>query len=225
LLGLGMAARLLLAHSARLRSSVLVARHTLIGASGKQPATTACATTILAAAVPSEAWSRCASYVPNPQPAPWQDRPEESSPDSASTTLALQQQHGGGDHVAAAGLDASRLEVTRKADLSPLPDLDSLVFGRHFADHCLVIDWSREGGWDAPRISPMEMMQLHPAAGVLHYGTSCFEGLKAYKDADGCIRLFRTEKNIARLERSSIRNGLPGFDHRELFKLITVHKV
>ena len=53
----------------------------------------------------------------------------------------------------------------------------------------------------------------------------CWAGLKAYKTPDGEIRLFRTEMNIARFEGSSIRNGLPGFSHSELFKLIAVQAV
>lgn len=63
-------------------------------------------------------------------------------------------------------------------------------------------------------------MVLDPAAAVLHYGFECFEGMKAYKDADGIARLFRPEINLDRLNRSAARIALPTFDADELLKLI-----
>lgn len=56
---------------------------------------------------------------------------------------------------------------------------------------------------------------------MLHYGFECFEGMKAYRDAEGNVRLFRPELNLDRLNRSAARIALPTFDAGELLKLIT----
>jgi branched-chain amino acid aminotransferase len=60
-----------------------------------------------------------------------------------------------------------------------------------------------------------------PSSSVLHYGTSCFEGIKAYRGYDGKLRLFRLQLNCERFLKSSLRVGLPAFDPKELEKLIT----
>ena len=67
---------------------------------------------------------------------------------------------------------------------------------------------------------PYQNLALDPAAAVLHYGFECFEGMKAYKDARGNVRLFRPEINLDRLNRSAARIALPTFDPEELLKLI-----
>ena len=57
------------------------------------------------------------------------------------------------------------------------PDWDNLVFGKHFSDHMLTIEWSEEHGWASPRISPLQNFSIHPAAKVFHYATEvkdCF---------------------------------------------------
>jgi len=82
-------------------------------------------------------------------------------------------------------------------------------FGDHFTDHTVVICWSARGGWHRPRVEPYGPIQLDPAAAVLHYGQEIFEGLKAYRWADGSIRSFRPERNAARLQRSARRMALP----------------
>jgi branched-chain amino acid aminotransferase len=75
-------------------------------------------------------------------------------------------------------------------------------------------------GWTRPLISPFGYMQVHPAAQVLHYGMTCFEGMKAYRGADGLPRLFRPELNMARLARSARRLQLAPFDPQELLECI-----
>jgi branched-chain amino acid aminotransferase len=62
---------------------------------------------------------------------------------------------------------------------------------------------------------------MSPFSSCLHYGIQCFEGLKAYRNASGSIRLFRPEANAMRLKRSSVRLTLPDFDGNELVKLIS----
>lgn len=71
-------------------------------------------------------------------------------------------------------------------------------------------------GWTRPRIGPFESIPVHPAAPVLHYGMCCFEGMKAYAGADGRMRLFRPEMNMARLARSMARLELAPFDQGEM---------
>ncbi|GGI47371.1 branched-chain amino acid aminotransferase [Agromyces flavus] len=82
-------------------------------------------------------------------------------------------------------------------------------FGNHFTDHMVDICWSEKGGWHRPRVSPYGPIQLDPAAAVLHYGQEIFEGLKAYRHADGSIRTFRPYENAARMQRSARRMALP----------------
>jgi branched-chain amino acid aminotransferase len=82
-------------------------------------------------------------------------------------------------------------------------------FGKHFTDHMVDICWSALGGWHRPRVQPYGPIALDPASAVLHYGQEIFEGLKAYRWADGSIRSFRPEKNAERMQRSAVRLALP----------------
>jgi branched-chain amino acid aminotransferase len=69
--------------------------------------------------------------------------------------------------------------------------------------------WSEQGGWHRPRVMPYGPISIQPAAAVLHYAQEVFEGLKAYRHADGSIWGFRPEQNAARMQRSSRRLALP----------------
>lgn len=82
-------------------------------------------------------------------------------------------------------------------------------FGTNFTDHMVDICWSRNGGWHRPRVQPYGPISLSPAAAVLHYGQEIFEGIKAYRHADGSIHTFRPEENARRLQRSARRMALP----------------
>ncbi len=82
-------------------------------------------------------------------------------------------------------------------------------FGKHFTDHMVDICWSKVGGWHRPRVQPYGPISLDPAAAVLHYAQEIFEGLKAFRHADGSIWAFRPEANAARLQRSAVRMALP----------------
>jgi len=82
-------------------------------------------------------------------------------------------------------------------------------FGKHFTDHMVRIDWSLEEGWHDARVQPYGPLQLDPASSVLHYGQEIFEGLKAYRHADGSIWTFRPEKNAERMQQSARRLALP----------------
>lgn len=84
----------------------------------------------------------------------------------------------------------------------------------------ITVEWSSKSGWKVPRIVPFGSIALSPAANVLHYSSTCFEGMKAYRGIDGKIRLFRPRMNMARFNRSAARIGLPIADEDELLKII-----
>ena len=84
-----------------------------------------------------------------------------------------------------------------------------LGFGKHMTDHMVSIDWDAERGWHAARVQAYGPLALDPAAAVLHYGQEIFEGIKAYRHADGSIWTFRPQANGERLQRSAARLTLP----------------
>jgi branched-chain amino acid aminotransferase len=120
----------------------------------------------------------------------------------------------------AAALDASKLKITETSSRKTLPPAEQLVFGKTFTDHMMTVEWTAEKGWDVPEIKPYGPLSLDPAAVVFHYAFECFEGMKAFKDANGDVRLFRPDKNMARLNTSSARICLPTFDDKEMIKLL-----
>ncbi|KAI9499084.1 aminotransferase [Zychaea mexicana] len=122
--------------------------------------------------------------------------------------------------TAAAGLQASLLRVTKNESPKALVANKDLVFGRTFSDHMITAEWTEGKGWDAPAIRPYDKISLDPSAVVFHYASECFEGMKAYKDKQGKIRLFRPEMNMARMNRSTARIALPQFEGEELLKVI-----
>ena len=65
-------------------------------------------------------------------------------------------------------LDSSKLVVEHAglADMKPKPPVDQLAFGKVFTDHMLTIDWTKDGGWEAPQIQPFENLSIHPGAKV-----------------------------------------------------------
>ena len=87
--------------------------------------------------------------------------------------------------------------------------LEDPGFGKFFTDHMVDICWSEHGGWHRPRVQPYGPISLDPAASVLHYAQEIFEGMKAYRHADGSIWTFRPEVNAARFSRSARRLTLP----------------
>lgn len=95
-----------------------------------------------------------------------------------------------------------------------------LVFGRTFSDHLLEIEWDEATGWKAPVIRPFGDFSISPAATVLHYGIECFEGMKAYKDKNGFVRLFRPDCNMERFNFSMVRLAMPTFKGEALIECI-----
>lgn len=101
------------------------------------------------------------------------------------------------------------IEITR-AKTSKLKDIDfnNLKFGSVFSDHMLECNF-KDGAWQTPQIVPYQPITLDPSAKIFHYGQSVFEGMKAYKDADENIFLFRPLDNFKRLNISSKRLSIP----------------
>ncbi|XP_050408105.1 branched-chain-amino-acid aminotransferase, cytosolic [Patella vulgata] len=114
----------------------------------------------------------------------------------------------------------SDLEITTTTNPQEKPTPEKLLFGHHFTDHMLHVEWSINKGWGKPHIGPLQNISLHPAAKVLHYGAELFEGMKAYKGIDEKIRLFRPMENMKRMNKTAERCALPTFDGTELVKCI-----
>ena len=110
---------------------------------------------------------------------------------------------------------ADRPEFVVAPTESPAPEADRLKvledpgFGVHFTDHMAVVDHTTADGWHNGRVVQYAPIALDPAACVLHYAQEIFEGMKAYRHADGSIWTFRPEKNAARLQRSARRLAMP----------------
>ena len=100
------------------------------------------------------------------------------------------------------------IKIFKSETLKAKPDEGKLGFGRYFTDHMFVMDHDASG-WHNARIIPYGNLEISPASTVLHYGAEIFEGLKAYRLADGSIQLFRPEENAKRMINSAERLCLP----------------
>jgi len=96
-------------------------------------------------------------------------------------------------------------------------DFDNLSFGQTFTDHMLSCHF-REGKWQTPEISPYKPLTIHPSASVLHYGQAIFEGMKAFKDEQEQVWLFRPDENFKRFNRSAKRLQIPEFPESYFFE-------
>jgi branched-chain amino acid aminotransferase len=77
-----------------------------------------------------------------------------------------------------------------------------------------------EGHWSAAEIKPVGPIEISPAAHVLHYASTCFEGFKAFRRADGSIHVFRMDRHIARMQQSARRLVLPEPDPAQLKEMV-----
>src|SRR3954454_5354438 len=107
------------------------------------------------------------------------------------------------------------LDFVLKRNDEPLPAeqraqiLATPGFGKSFTDHMVTVTWTTADGWHDARVKPCGPIQLDPSAAVLHYAQEIFEGLKAYRHADGSVWAFRPDQNAARFQRSARRLALP----------------
>lgn len=98
-------------------------------------------------------------------------------------------------------------------------DWDNLPFGKVFSDHMLVMDY-KDGEWQQPEIMPFGALELHPATSAIHYGQSIFEGMKATKDADGNVLIFRPDLNAKRFHESCERMCMPTISESTFVELV-----
>ncbi len=121
-------------------------------------------------------------------------------------------------------LSKSQLINIQKAEKSRIDevDFDNLVFGNTFTDHMFECDF-KNGAWQEPTIRPYGPLTISPAAKVFHYGQAVFEGMKAFKDDNGRVFLFRPDENFKRINKSSKRMAIPEFPEDIFFEAL--HKL
>lgn len=112
-------------------------------------------------------------------------------------------------------MTTSRITFDLKPSAHPLADAERQAvlakpgFGRSFTDHMVTIRWTEGQGWHDAQLQPYAPLSLDPATMALHYAQSVFEGLKAYRQADGSVATFRPEANGHRFQRSARRLAMP----------------
>lgn len=105
-----------------------------------------------------------------------------------------------------------KIPVTLTTHYKEKPAGPDIPFGVIMTDHMFLMNYDQEHGWHDGRIVPYAPFQIDPACMVLHYAQEIFEGMKAYRDAEGKIRLFRPEENFKRMNNSCIRMSIPEID-------------
>jgi branched-chain amino acid aminotransferase len=93
------------------------------------------------------------------------------------------------------------------------------AFGTVLADQMAIATY-RDGRWSDHQVKPTAPVEIHPAAHVLHYASECFEGFKAYRWADGSVRVFRMDKHVERMRQSARLLVLPVPDAEQLAKMV-----
>ena len=101
------------------------------------------------------------------------------------------------------------IKVTKTTTPKAKPDENNLGFGTHYTDHMFRMEYTEGQGWHSARIEPYQPISLDPAAMVFHYAQESFEGMKAYRTAEGQVQLFRPEKNGERLQSTHERLCIP----------------
>ena len=103
--------------------------------------------------------------------------------------------------------------VSQRQDPLPVDQREAVLaspgFGKTFTDHMVLATWTAEAGWHDGKVTAYGPLSLDPSAAVLHYAQEIFEGMKAYRHADGSVWTFRPEANAARFARSAGRLALP----------------
>ena len=112
------------------------------------------------------------------------------------------------------------IKVLRTLHPKEKPNSSALGFGKVFTDHMFIMDWSSDIGWHDARIVPFANLSIHPASTVLHYGSEIFEGLKAYRRADGEVQMFRPIENVRRLNNSAERLCLPQIPEEDALQIL-----
>ena len=106
--------------------------------------------------------------------------------------------------IAEADFNITKVKQSKLQDIS----LHNVPFGKYFSDHMLEVDYEN-GEWKTPSIKPYQALSLDPSLASLHYGQAIFEGIKAYKDANGNAAIFRPYDNFKRFNLSAQRMEMP----------------
>jgi len=96
-------------------------------------------------------------------------------------------------------------------------DFSNLPFGKNYSDHMMFCDYV-DGKWQRPQVVPYGPMEFDPSSKVFHYGQAVFEGMKAFKDDNDKVWLFRPERNFKRINNSSERLAIPQFPKEYFFE-------
>ena len=109
--------------------------------------------------------------------------------------------------------------VVEKAESTKIHqvDFENLSFGSVFTDHMFVCEY-KDGMWHTPTIMPYQPLIMEPSSRVFHYGQAVFEGMKAYRDDEGGVWLFRPDENYKRINASSARMAMPEFPEEYFFE-------
>jgi branched-chain amino acid aminotransferase len=114
--------------------------------------------------------------------------------------------------------------VERRPDALPDDQREAVLanpgFGRTFSDHMVLATWSAGRGWHGAKVTAYGPLSLDPSAAVLHYAQEIFEGMKAYRHADGSVWTFRPEVNAARFARSARRLALPELSEADFIESV-----
>ena len=120
------------------------------------------------------------------------------------------------------------IKIQRTDHPAAKPDAHGLGFGKVFSDHMFLLNYDKGQGWHDPRVVPYGPFTLDPSAMVFHYAQEVFEGLKAYRTADGTVQLFRPIDNARRLKDSCERLCIPPIPEEDFVEavktLVTVDK-
>src|SRR5262252_1038248 len=120
----------------------------------------------------------------------------------------------------------SKLKFVRHPHPAPTPAdkraqlLANPGFGRVFSDHMVSSRYSEGKGWHDARIEARRPIEMDPASAVLHYAQEVFEGLKAYKTADGGATMFRPRENAKRFQQSAERLAMPILPEEDFLEAI-----
>ena len=114
--------------------------------------------------------------------------------------------------IAAGNINITKVERSKLKDIN----LENIPFGKYFTDHMLEVDFE-DGEWKNAEIKPYQPLLLDPSTAALHYGQAIFEGVKAYKNADGDAFIFRPLDNFKRFNISAERmpRSIRRFSHSE----------
>lgn len=113
-----------------------------------------------------------------------------------------------------------KIELAKTLKEKPV-DETKLGFGHIFTDHMFIMNYDTGEGWHDARIVPYQNLSLSPASMCLHYGQEIFEGLKAYRTAEGKIQLFRPDENFKRMNVSNERMVIPKINEKDALEALT----